>query len=59
MQIKALGLGDVASFLSRAIEPPSPTAIRRAVEALHELSAVDDCGELTPLGSFDHLLRSS
>jgi ATP-dependent RNA helicase DHX36 len=32
LQIKALRLGDVAAFLSRAIEPPSAAAIRSAVE---------------------------
>ena len=50
LQIKALQLGDVAAFLQRAIEPPSATAIKAAVDALHELAAVDAVGELTPLG---------
>eukprot|EP00959_Pyramimonas_sp_CCMP1952_P330057 6910705-Pyramimonas_sp.AAC.1 len=33
-----------------ALEPPSKEAIKLALAALQELSAVDEAGELTPLG---------
>ena len=48
-----LGVGDSAeSFLSRALEPPSPVAAAAAVATLREIGAVDasDEGALTPLG---------
>ena len=53
LQIKKLGVGDSAeSFLSRALEPPSPVAVAAAVATLREIGAVDasDEGALTPLG---------
>jgi HrpA-like RNA helicase len=50
LQIKILGLGDIRSFLSKAIEPPPEDAIAAALKSLHELDAVDAKDELTALG---------
>lgn len=37
-------------FLTRAIDPPEIAAMERAWSTLEELGAVDDAGQLTPLG---------
>ncbi len=37
-------------FLRNAIEPPSDSAVDSALASLHELDAVDDKDNLTPLG---------
>ncbi|KAJ0411570.1 hypothetical protein ATCC90586_004220 [Pythium insidiosum] len=57
LQIKKLELGSIRSFLAKAIEPPSPTAIDAAVHELLAIAAfqrvessVEDV-RLTPLGS--------
>eukprot|EP00850_Spirogloea_muscicola_P015823 SM000124S25955 [mRNA] locus=s124:410023:420711:+ [translate_table: standard] len=50
LQIKLLALGDVASFLQQAIEPPKPEAITSAVETLKEVGALDEREQLTSLG---------
>ena len=56
MQVLALQLGQVHSFLSAAIEPPPSDAIAQAMTCLRELGAVDARAEtLTPLGH--HLAR--
>ncbi|KDO33210.1 hypothetical protein SPRG_02022 [Saprolegnia parasitica CBS 223.65] len=60
LQIQALELGSsVTSFLSQAIEPPSPAAVASAIDGLLEMGAfareADDSVRLTPLGS--HLAR--
>ena len=48
LQMKALGLGDIQEF--PFIEPPDYRAIRDGYQTLHELGAIDDRNELTPLG---------
>ncbi|KAL9256960.1 DExH-box ATP-dependent RNA helicase DExH7, chloroplastic-like protein [Drosera capensis] len=55
LQIKLLSLGSVKSFLLKALEPPREEAIDSAISLLHEVSAVDENEELTPLGH--HLAR--
>ena len=41
---------DVKEVLARLIEAPSQDAISGAVKRLQDLGAIDDCGDLTPLG---------
>lgn len=41
---------DVKSFLSRALDPPEISAVDHALNVLEELSAIDQDGDLTPLG---------
>ncbi|OSX67177.1 hypothetical protein POSPLADRAFT_1128023 [Postia placenta MAD-698-R-SB12] len=41
---------DVKSFLSRALDPPEISAVDHALYVLEELSAINQDGELTPLG---------
>ena len=48
LQMKALRLGDVRAF--PFLEPPDYLAIRDGLQTLHELGAVDDKDDLTPLG---------
>ncbi len=48
LQMKALRLGAVEAF--PFVEPPDARMIRDGYETLEELGAVDDAGELTPLG---------
>ncbi|CAK4072233.1 unnamed protein product [Aphanomyces euteiches] len=59
LQIQALNLGPVESFLANAIEPPDTAAIHSAIEDLIEMGAMvrEENGlvELTPLGA--HLAR--
>ncbi|KAF8971290.1 hypothetical protein BGZ46_010342, partial [Entomortierella lignicola] len=51
LSVKAMGEKDVEAFLSRALTPPSLTAIQSALKTLVDLSALDgQSGELTPLG---------
>ncbi|KAJ3332894.1 ATPdependent RNA helicase [Blyttiomyces sp. JEL0837] len=51
LSLKAMGVNDVVSFLSQAIDPPPSENIADAVGVLTELRAVDSVsGELTPLG---------
>ncbi|CAI6333305.1 unnamed protein product [Periconia digitata] len=51
LDVKAQGFGDsVEEFLSKAIEPPSPTNIRSALAGLRSLEAITQTEELTPLG---------
>ncbi|KAK9676403.1 hypothetical protein RND81_11G074700 [Saponaria officinalis] len=50
LQIKLLSLGDLKSFLSKALEVPKDEAIISAVTSLKEVGAVDVNEELTPLG---------
>jgi ATP-dependent RNA helicase A len=51
LTIKLLRLGEVPSFLSKALEPPSPTAVTEAMVLLHEMEAMDVADQLTPLGN--------
>ena len=51
LTIKLLHLGEVPSFLSHALEPPSPTSVTEAMVLLHEMEALDMADQLTPLGT--------
>ncbi|KAG5269044.1 hypothetical protein AALO_G00197670 [Alosa alosa] len=55
LQIKILKLGSIASFLHKALDPPSEKAIELAITHLMDLNALDKEEELTPLGV--HLAR--
>lgn len=50
LQIKLLDLGEISSFLGKAIEPPEAAAIVNAITSLEELDALDKLQFLTPLG---------
>eukprot|EP00741_Cyanophora_paradoxa_P024262 tig00021759_g23429.t1 len=52
LQIRLLDLGSVQEFLAKAVEPPPPAAVQRALRTLIEVDALRDEGaqELTPLG---------
>uniref|UniRef100_A0A8C9WRI4 RNA helicase n=1 Tax=Scleropages formosus TaxID=113540 RepID=A0A8C9WRI4_SCLFO len=50
-----LKLGRIASFLQKAMDPPSEQAVQLAITHLMELNALDHHEELTPLGF--HLAR--
>ena len=49
LRAKSLHLGDVADF--PFVDPPPPRAIADGYALLHELGAVDDANELSPLGA--------
>jgi len=48
LQMKALNLGDIQDF--PFIDPPDYRAIRDGFQTLHEIGAIDENNELTPLG---------
>ena len=48
LRMKSLGLGDVRAF--PFVEPPPARAIADGYDLLAELNAVDEAGELTPVG---------
>jgi ATP-dependent helicase HrpA len=48
LRMKAFHLGDIETF--PFLDPPTPAAIRAGYTLLHELGALDDRRELTPLG---------
>ncbi|GJM84780.1 hypothetical protein PR202_ga00485 [Eleusine coracana subsp. coracana] len=50
LTIKSLQLGAVASFLSKALQPPDPLSVKNAVGLLKTIGALDDMEELTSLG---------
>ncbi|XP_078427816.1 RNA helicase family protein isoform X2 [Wolffia australiana] len=50
LNIKSLQLGVISSFLSKALQPPDPLAVRNAIDLLKTIGALDDQEELTPLG---------
>ncbi|KMZ65415.1 putative ATP-dependent RNA helicase DHX36 [Zostera marina] len=50
LQVKSLLLGDVKTFLLKAIEPPSEDAIASAISLLYEVGAFEGEEKLTPLG---------
>ncbi|GBG82962.1 hypothetical protein CBR_g36488 [Chara braunii] len=50
LQIKSLGLGSIAKFLSRAMQPPEALAVKNAIELLVTIGALDSAEELTSLG---------
>ncbi|MGE3309291.1 MAG: ATP-dependent RNA helicase HrpA [Limisphaerales bacterium] len=49
LRMKAFHLGDIETF--PFLDPPTPAAIRAGYTLLHELGALDDRRELTPLGN--------
>ena len=48
LRMKAFRLGDIETF--PFVDPPTVTAIRAGYQLLHELGALDDVNDLTPLG---------
>ncbi len=48
LRMKAFRLGEIETF--PFLNPPQPAAIRAGYQLLHELGALDDTNELTPLG---------
>eukprot|EP00049_Salpingoeca_infusionum_P025957 m.22832 g.22832 ORF g.22832 m.22832 type:complete len:700 (-) comp8428_c2_seq1:20-2119(-) len=49
LQLKKLGIDDLVHF--DFMDPPAPETLMRALELLNYLGALDDEGELTPLGA--------
>eukprot|EP00842_Homolaphlyctis_polyrhiza_P002021 jgi/Hompol1/281/HPOL_003619-RA len=49
LQLKKLGIDDLVHF--DFMDPPAPETMMRALEMLNYLGALDDEGELTPLGN--------
>lgn len=49
LQLKKLGIDDLVHF--DFMDPPAPETLMRALELLNYLSAIDDNGDLTELGS--------
>ncbi|KAG0570050.1 hypothetical protein KC19_6G135700 [Ceratodon purpureus] len=50
LQIKSLQLGSIASFLSKALEPPEVLAVQNAIDLLKTIGALTPEEILTPLG---------
>ncbi len=50
MQRRASERGQVSSFLGRALEPPSTSAVSGAVALLQHLGALDEDERLTAMG---------
>lgn len=48
LQLKHLGIDDLVHF--DFMDPPAPETLMRALELLHYLGAMDEEGELTPIG---------
>jgi len=48
LQMKALNLGAIDQF--PFVDPPRSSAVREGYQTLHELGAIDDRDELTPIG---------
>ncbi|GMH06760.1 hypothetical protein Nepgr_008600 [Nepenthes gracilis] len=55
LQIKLLSLGNIKSFLSKALEPPKEEAVDSAISLLREVGAIEETEDLTPLGK--HLAK--
>ena len=51
LNIKLLMLGDINSYLSRCIEPPTDVAIQEAIYLLKVKNSLDMEENITPLGS--------
>lgn len=49
LQLKKLGIHDLVHF--DFMDPPAPETLMRALEMLNYLGAIDDDGELTPVGT--------
>ena len=54
--VKALGVEDVPAFLADAPDPPNAAAVQAAIRELQQLWALDEEGQLTPLGRLLALL---
>ncbi|KZV54426.1 hypothetical protein F511_09741 [Dorcoceras hygrometricum] len=52
LQIKSLQVESTIDFLSAALQPPEPLAVRNAVEFLKMIGALDENENLTHLGKF-------
>ena len=50
LQIKVLGLGKVANFTEKLMDPPEVEAVNLSLELLQSLNAIDSDEQLTPLG---------
>ncbi|KAI8923464.1 P-loop containing nucleoside triphosphate hydrolase protein [Entophlyctis helioformis] len=50
LQIRAMGVGDVASFLGKALSPPAVENVTLAMGNLRDVSALDQHGQITSLG---------
>jgi ATP-dependent RNA helicase DHX36 len=50
LQVKALKLGRIQTFLGKAMQPPAEAAIGNAIHLLRHIGALDANEELTPLG---------
>ncbi|XP_024541591.1 DExH-box ATP-dependent RNA helicase DExH3 [Selaginella moellendorffii] len=50
LRIKGLQLGDIQTFLAKAIEPPNRHAVHIAIEFLKVIGALDETEDLTVLG---------
>ncbi|KAM0916755.1 hypothetical protein ACQ4PT_010076 [Festuca glaucescens] len=50
LQIKSLHLGDIKSFLLKAVEPPKEEAISSAIDLLYKVGAFEGHEDLSPLG---------
>lgn len=44
------GMSDIATFLSKALQPPRATFVYAAIQVLQELGAIDETENLTALG---------
>ena len=51
MRVKICKLGDIEHALAQALDPPSSKNVRRAIDALIEVGALNQKEELTPLGN--------
>ena len=56
LQIKAMGILDVAAFLGKALSPPPIANIQDALDLLESVNALGRDGKLTPLGHHVSLL---
>ncbi|KAI3695788.1 hypothetical protein L1987_78789 [Smallanthus sonchifolius] len=52
LQIKSLQVGSIGEFLSAALQPPEPLAVKNAVEFLKMIGALDENENLTHLGEY-------
>lgn len=50
MRVKVCKLGDIQSTLAEALDPPASKNVRRAIDALIDVGALDSGERLTPLG---------
>ncbi len=50
LRVKICGLGGIEQTLSEALDPPSAKNIRRAIDSLVDVKALNNMEDLTPLG---------